>query len=229
MTDQPRITTAPDAPPDAATFVLWLDASDGSIPAHDGVRWPDGTVTIHHRNFPGITSTHSSPEAACQAAHGKQGRIAWDNARTTPDNHATSSDEADNGLRQQIAAAIREATCNGDCGASEEQCVRQRIQPVVWHFGVLAEVSGSPEMFADAVLAVLERHLDIGEEQAWCKTCRRVWEGRSHRCEGDAEAAVARVRRLCEMTIAASVRVQAIDQARDTLAALDGPSGEATR
>ena len=36
-----------------------------------------------------------------------------------------------------------------------------------------------------------------------------------------AEAAIARVRRLCELTIAASCRVQAIDQARDTLAALD--------
>lgn len=36
-----------------------------------------------------------------------------------------------------------------------------------------------------------------------------------------AEAAVARVRRLCDLTIDASCRVQAIDQARDTLAALD--------
>ncbi|KAB2347328.1 hypothetical protein [Actinomadura rudentiformis] len=36
-----------------------------------------------------------------------------------------------------------------------------------------------------------------------------------------AEAAIGRVWRLCEMTIASSCRVQAIDQARDTLAALD--------
>ncbi|MER6575801.1 hypothetical protein [Nonomuraea sp. NPDC001023] len=36
-----------------------------------------------------------------------------------------------------------------------------------------------------------------------------------------AEAAIARVRRLCDLTIKASCRVQAIDQARDTLAALD--------
>jgi hypothetical protein len=42
-----------------------------------------------------------------------------------------------------------------------------------------------------------------------------------------AEAAIARVRRLCELTIAASVRVQAIDQARDTLAALDDPTDTA--
>lgn len=36
-----------------------------------------------------------------------------------------------------------------------------------------------------------------------------------------AEAAIARVRRLCELTINTSCRVQAIDQAQDTLAALD--------
>ncbi|MGW1267561.1 hypothetical protein [Streptomyces sp. NPDC002491] len=36
-----------------------------------------------------------------------------------------------------------------------------------------------------------------------------------------AQAAIVRVRKLSEMTIAQSVRVQAIDQARDTLAALD--------
>lgn len=42
------------------------------------------------------------------------------------------------------------------------------------------------------------------------------------RAERDAlEAAIADVRRLCEMTIAASCRVQAIDQATDTLAVLD--------
>jgi hypothetical protein len=59
-----------------ASFVLWLDASDGSVPTHDGVRWPDGTTTIHHRHF-GITTTHHDPEAACRAAHGEQGRIVW--------------------------------------------------------------------------------------------------------------------------------------------------------
>lgn len=37
----------------------------------------------------------------------------------------------------------------------------------------------------------------------------------------NAEAAIARVRRLCKLTIEASCRVEAINQARDTLAALD--------
>jgi hypothetical protein len=36
-----------------------------------------------------------------------------------------------------------------------------------------------------------------------------------------AQAAVAEVRRLCDMTIADSVRVQAVQQARDTLAVID--------
>lgn len=38
----------------------------------------------------------------------------------------------------------------------------------------------------------------------------------------DAEAAVARVRHLSELTIATSIRLGAIEQARDTLAVLDG-------
>ncbi|MEU0691951.1 hypothetical protein ABZ350_34280, partial [Streptomyces uncialis] len=41
-----------------------------------------------------------------------------------------------------------------------------------------------------------------------------------------AQDALDRVRRLCTLTIDASVRRDAIDQARDTLAAIDGPRGE---
>jgi hypothetical protein len=323
VTDQPT--------PDAALFVLWLDASDGSIATCDGVRWPDGTATVHHRHFAGMTSTHASPEAAAWAAHGKQARIVWpdpatdlgtpdgtanetgpsvgacgeecaeghthtgrctqadplpistcprtdrhgyhmwpdqpgpafcpghpapDNARTTPDNPATSSDAptcgyvkphlphqymrlevlgecpgvdaagegracsavtncdgkccktspkeaskattyphpdgdvtvlgpeifassdgaviswrgenyvrqgepaaSDDGLRDRYAAAIRDATCNGNCGSSEEECIRERIQPGVYYHGILAEVSGTPEQFADAVMGVRDAEL----------------------------------------------------------------------
>jgi hypothetical protein len=51
------------------------------------------------------------------------------------------------------------------------------------------------------------------------------------------ERALAAVRRLCQLTIDASCRVQAIDQARDTLAVIDAalaggkasPSGDAQR
>ncbi|MFE0472579.1 hypothetical protein ACFW2V_13290 [Streptomyces sp. NPDC058947] len=66
--------TTDHTPP--ASFVLWLDASDGSVPTHDGVRWPDGTATLHHRHF-GHTTTHPDPETARQRTHGKQGRIVW--------------------------------------------------------------------------------------------------------------------------------------------------------
>lgn len=45
----------------------------------------------------------------------------------------------------------------------------------------------------DAVLAAIEEHLDIGDAEAWCKICRRVWDGRHHRCEGDAEQRLAAV------------------------------------
>ena len=66
----------PDQTAEPAGFVLWLDASDGSVPTHDGIRWPDGWATIRHRHY-GHTTTHHSPEAACQTTHGKQGRIVW--------------------------------------------------------------------------------------------------------------------------------------------------------
>ena len=49
---------------------------------------------------------------------------------------------------------------------------------------------------ADAVMAAFERHLDIGEAEAWCKICRRVWGGKGHRCESDAEQRLAKVRDL---------------------------------
>ncbi|MEU5608419.1 hypothetical protein AB0H03_06625 [Streptomyces sparsogenes] len=66
----------------------------------------------------------------------------------------------DDALREQYAAAIRDAACTGDCNMTEEECARTRIQPVVWHHGCLAEVSGTPEMLADAVLAVRDREME---------------------------------------------------------------------
>jgi hypothetical protein len=79
-----RALAAAWAPParqtgEIAGFVVWLDASDGSVPTHDGVRWPDGTATVRHRHFR-HTTTHADPEAARHAAHGKQGRIVWPEA-----------------------------------------------------------------------------------------------------------------------------------------------------
>jgi hypothetical protein len=58
-------------------FVIWLDASDGSLPTFDGIQWPDGTVTIHHRHFPGVTSNWPTAETAAQTVHSAPTRIEW--------------------------------------------------------------------------------------------------------------------------------------------------------
>lgn len=92
---------------------------------------------------------------------------------------------SDDGLRGRYAAAIREATCDGNCGASEEECTRRRIQPAAHHFGKLAEVSGTPEQFADAVMAVRDTELRQARE-----TNRRL----NLRCQ-EAESALATIKR----------------------------------
>ncbi|MFJ9671401.1 hypothetical protein ACIRP5_11505 [Streptomyces sp. NPDC101221] len=58
-------------------------------------------------------------------------------------------------LREIAAQAIRDAACTGDCGKTEGECAKERIQPFAWHHGTLAVVEGSPEQFADAVLAAV--------------------------------------------------------------------------
>lgn len=78
------------------------------------------------------------------------------------------------GLRDRIAEAIREATCPGNCGKTEEQCARERIQPFAWHHGRLAVVEGEPEMFADAVLAVLPPTDRAADEPIRCPLCADV-------------------------------------------------------
>ncbi|MCU1613693.1 MAG: hypothetical protein JWO98_1233 [Frankiales bacterium] len=50
---------------------------------------------------------------------------------------------------------------------------------------------------------------------------------RAHAEAVTAQAAVAEVRRLCDLTIRASMRVQAIDQAHDTLAVIDAITDDA--
>lgn len=66
--------------------------------------------------------------------------------------------------RDRIADAVRSAACPGDCGNTEEECARERIQPFAWHYGRLAIVEGTPEQFADAVLAVLPEQTDRAAE-----------------------------------------------------------------
>src|SRR4051812_1287044 len=67
-------------------------------------------------------------------------------------------------LREIAAQAIRDAACSGDCGDTEEACVDKRVQAAAWHRGVLTEVLGTPEAFADAVLPVLPAPADRAAE-----------------------------------------------------------------
>lgn len=70
-------------------------------------------------------------------------------------------------LRDRIAEAVRDAACNGDCGKTEEECAKERIQPFVWHHGRLAVIEGTPEQIAAAVLAVLPTPADRAAEEAY--------------------------------------------------------------
>ncbi|MFE1451968.1 hypothetical protein [Streptomyces olivaceoviridis] len=52
------------------------------------------------------------------------------------------------------------------------------------------------DALTDSVLEAFREYLDISDAEAWCKTCRRVWEGPQHRCESDAEQNLSRARAL---------------------------------
>lgn len=115
-------------------------------------------------------------------------------ARTTPDNPAASDD----GLREQVATAIRDAACTGpgQCGDTEEECARKRIQPGVYHFGQLVEVYGSPEMIAAAVLTVIRPRLAPDVEADNQQLRDRL--DRIIRHRDQVEATLTRVRRLAD-------------------------------
>lgn len=95
---------------------------------------------------------------------------------------------------------------------------------------------GLRQRYADALAATCKRH----EIESGCISCDRriaavlavrddelerlrvveVASIGAHALLADAEAAIDRVRRLCDLTIDTSIRLGAIDQARDTLVAL---------
>lgn len=86
---------------------------------------------------------------------------------------------------------------------------------------------------ADAVLTAIEEFLDIGDAEAWCKICRRVWDGKGHQCEGHAEQRLDRVRGLvagAAHSTAAGISDYDIGRhelARDVLAVVDARSAPA--
>ncbi|MFI8439971.1 hypothetical protein ACIGKG_05045 [Streptomyces rochei] len=67
------------------------------------------------------------------------------------------------------------------------------VQPALREAGEWLPLTARRKI-AQAVLAAVREHLDISGEEAWCKTCRRVWEGPRHRCESDAERRLAHLR-----------------------------------
>ncbi|MEU8469631.1 hypothetical protein AB0F30_17185 [Streptomyces sp. NPDC029006] len=70
----------------------------------------------------------------------------------------------------------------------------------------------------DAERAEMEAQLHSAKAEAARANARAA---RTHAEAVTTQAALAEVRRLCDMTIADSIRVQAVQQARDTLAAID--------
>jgi hypothetical protein len=100
-------------------------------------------------------------------------------------------------------------------------------------YGVLGY--DSPELlvaaFEATVHATLLAAVDIGDAEAWCKTCRRVWEGPRHRCETDVERTLARVRAYAVHAIDAGDTGPGPTLGRLLLQLLDGDTAatEATR
>ena len=109
---------------------------------------------------------------------------------------AEMSDEG----REALGALIRVAKAKM---ATEPPPVRQQIRAVAFN-AIAPALQRHDEWLrltvrrtvADAVLTAIEEHLDIGDAEAWCKTCRRVWDGPRHRCESEAERRLAKVREL---------------------------------
>ncbi|ELP67641.1 hypothetical protein STRTUCAR8_08598 [Streptomyces turgidiscabies Car8] len=74
--------------------------------------------------------------------------------------------------------------------------IKQAVVPAPFQpGGAVGSIFAATEFdLADTALSAFTDHLDIGAAEAWCKTCRRVWGGRHHQCESDAEQRLVRVR-----------------------------------
>ncbi len=146
--DEPARTT-PNNPP--RLFVLWLDAVDGTVATHDGVQWPDGSATLHHRHF-GYTTTASSPEAACQLTFGKQGRIEWADPEVTAEEREEASAYQrmlDTPPSPAVGAAIRARLESGDVPTRR---VRPRPAPEL----TATEATDDTELTAEEARALVD-------------------------------------------------------------------------
>lgn len=85
-------------------------------------------------------------------------------------------------LRDHLAAALI---------ARIKQATVSRTQP----FDAVTSLLAATEFdLADTALAALTKYLDTGDAEAWCKICRRVWDGKHHQCDSDAEQRLAAIR-----------------------------------
>jgi hypothetical protein len=84
-----------------------------------------------------------------------------------------------------------------------------------------------PDDIATAVWRVVEQHLDIRSEEAWCKTCRRVWGGPGHQCETDAERRLAHIREVASTWFAEGEPGPTRNAGKFLLRILDWPAYEA--
>ena len=99
---------------------------------------------------------------------------------------------ADQMLHGENGPAATQATEPGSLRASIAAAVDRVFD--AWQQGI--GETRPQDAVTEAVLTAITSHLDIGEEQAWCKYCRRAWNSPAHRCESDAEQRVQQIARL---------------------------------
>jgi hypothetical protein len=99
-------------------------------------------------------------------------------------------------------------------GAEGRELLRERIAAAIDSHGLIhldARLFGDHDCCTDAILAALTEHLDIGEAEAWCKICRRVWDGPRHRCESSVERQAAVLREALAEALACLYALTRLD------------------
>lgn len=164
---------------------------------------PDGERHIATRSIP-LTAWEALVKVAMWVSRGRSFALDAD-----PDIYPTYPDAA---ARRALGALHDAGLLPMGSDQRGQQIVRTPTPPagLVDHLaGALDQAfqSFDPEQTEDAalsghlattVLAALEEFLAIGDADAWCKICRRVWDGKHHQCESDAEQRLASVRGLAD-------------------------------
>lgn len=168
QTDTPQ-----DTEPDGGEQLLFWDESAGAV-RHDG------RVTLQLNKAANLAQFTPAGQLILQDRAAGRLRDALGNAMqrsTARDFHEPDEDPvavqaafdagekgvtSPAGLRERYAAALRDAACDGSCNEPEDVCDQKRVQPYVWHHGVLHQVTGTPEVIADTVLAIRDEEV-VGE------------------------------------------------------------------